>query len=123
LHLHPERHCRRQHAPPRRGERQPAAAAVRRVHRHRYQLAPFQRLQIGGERGAVHHQEIRDPPHRWRHRLVERHHQRELPVGDAGGPQRLVEATGQRPCCPLRVQAETGVADPKRDVERQNVAL
>ena len=60
---------------------QPAAALVFFVDRNLHQPAPFQRLELGGQRGAVHGEQRGDAADIRRLRPVERHQQRELAVG------------------------------------------
>jgi hypothetical protein len=87
----PDRHplCEQRQSFRREGEQPPAP--VGRIDRDREQPAPLERLQIGGEGGAIHRQQLRDRPERRRGRAVERHQQRELPAGEAERPERRIE--------------------------------
>lgn len=92
-------------------ERHPSPATIRWVCCHPDQASSPQGLEGGRQRSPIHCQQQRHCRHPWRFRPVQRHQQRELPVGQADRAQRLVEAPGQRPCRSLYVQAETGIAD------------
>ena len=84
------------------------------------QAAPLQRLEVGRQGRAVHRQQRGDAADDRRLRPVERHQQRELAAGQAGGLQRQVEAARQGPGGALGVQAQADVADMQRrreDVE------
>ena len=71
----------------------------------------MQRLERGGERRAVHGKQRRNRCHAGRLGPVQRHHQRELPAGQAERPQCLVEAARERPRRALQVKAQAGVAN------------
>ena len=75
-----------------RGDNQTAAAFVFLVDRDFQKAAPLQRLQVGGQRRAVHRQQRRDAADARRFRPIERHQQRELSAGEVEGPQCVVEA-------------------------------
>ena len=97
-------------ARPGRRDGKAAAALVLLVDRDLHQTAALERLEIGGERGAVHGQQRRDAAERRRFRAVERRQQRELALRETERPQRLVEAPRQRARRALHVQAQAGVA-------------
>ncbi len=121
MDIAPDRRRFRQHRAPGRRQPEQARAPVGRVGLRRDEAAPLQRLQVGGERRPVHRQKCRHAAEVRRPRPVERHQQGELPAGDAGRLQRDVEAAGQRPRRPLRMQAQAGVAHQKRGLERNVV--
>ena len=64
----------------------------------------FVRLQSRRQGRTVHRQQSRNRPHRGPLRLVERHEQRELSIGEAERPQRLVETPSQSAGGALRVK-------------------
>src|SRR6185437_15901928 len=80
-------------------------------------LAPLQRLQRGRERGPVHCQEIRQRCDAGRLRPVQRHQQRELPVGEIERPEGVVEPARQGPRRALGRQAQACVAHMQRRLE------
>src|SRR5690606_19038350 len=100
------------------GELRDPAPSVGRVRDDTKQTATLQRLESRGERRSVHGEELRDAPHRRWVRLVERHHQRELPVGEPERAKGLVEAPRQRPRSPLSAQAQAMVAYVERRLPR-----
>jgi len=95
-------------------ERHSSAAAVRRVRHDPHQPAAPQGFESRRQRSPIHRQQRRHCLHPRRFRPVQRYHERELPVGQADGAQRLVEAPCQRPCRSLYMQAETAIADQVR---------
>src|SRR5439155_7094376 len=100
------------------GQAQTAAAPVSIVDRYLDETAPLERLQGGGQSRAVHRQQGRDFADAWRLGAVERHHQRELAIGEPEWPKCRVKAPRYRPRRTLKVQTETGVANPERGFER-----
>ena len=68
-----------------RGERQAAAAPVLLVDGDLHQPAAFERLEVGGQRGAVHGEQDRDAADARRLGTVERRQQRELALGQPNG--------------------------------------
>ena len=97
---------------------QAAAAFVGIVDRHGDETAALERLQIGGQCCAVHRQEGRNFSDARRLGAVERHHQRELAIGEPERPKCRVKAPRHRPRRALKVQTKTGVANPERGFER-----
>lgn len=91
------------------GENEGAVAVIVGIFCHADQAAPLKRLESGGERGAVHGQQIRNRPHGWRLRAVQRHEQRKLTVGEVQRAEGQVEAAGQGTGGALHVQAEAMV--------------
>jgi len=81
--------------------------------------APLQGFQRGGERRAIHGERLREPPERRRLRRVERHHQRELAIGESKRREGAIEASRQCARRALRRKAETTVANLMNDLDRQ----
>jgi hypothetical protein len=100
------------------GQRQQTAAPVLRIDQNRQQTASLKRLQVRGQGRAIHREQRRDRPDRWRVRTIERHEQRELAAGEAEGAEGLVEPPRQCPRRPLRVQAEAVIAHQQGGFER-----
>jgi hypothetical protein len=100
---------------------QPSTTPVSRICADLDQATPFQRLERGGQGGAIHGQQRRHRPYARRLRTIQRHQQRELTIGQPDRPQCLVEIPGQRPCRPLHVQAEATIANPQRGCKRNNI--
>src|SRR3546814_11587299 len=67
-----------------------------RIDRHLDEAAAPQRLEGGGQGRAVHGEQRRDRSRARRLGTVQRHHQRELSIGEAERAQRLVKAPRQR---------------------------
>lgn len=101
------------------GQEQPSRAAVFLIRRDADEAAPLERFQRGGERRAIHGEEIRKPPQCRRLRDAKRHHQRELPIGEAKRREGAVEAAREKPRGALRRKAETGVANLMNDLDRR----
>ena len=99
---------------------QPSTTPVGRIWADLDQAAPLQRLERGGQGGAIHGQQRCHRPHARRLRTIQRHEQRELTVGQADRPQGRVEIPGQCPCRPLNVQTEATIANPQRGCKRNN---
>src|SRR5262249_1276034 len=78
----------------RRCERQQPAALVVRIDGHLDQAAALERLERGGERGAIHGEHGRHRGHARRRWAVERRQQRELLVGEIERAKDLVETAG-----------------------------
>ena len=106
----PDRRCGGKERASGRGDDQPPAAFVGVIHLHLDKTAARERLEIGGERGAVERQQRGDGADGRRLGTVERCQERELPLGQTDRPQRLVEASCQRPRRSLHMQAKTVVA-------------
>ena len=108
-------------APPRRATPGPSGVRASRRFRRSARIggdpdepAPLQRLQRRGQRGAVHRQHRRHRAQSRRLGPVQRHQQRELPVGQAERPERLVEPPRQRPRRALRLKAQAVSRAPPR---------
>jgi AcrR family transcriptional regulator len=115
----PDRQRGREQVHTRLADRDLARPPVARIGADRHQPPPVQRLQRGGHRGPVHRQELREPRDARRLPHVQRHQQRELPLGELEGAEGRVEAARQRPCRPLRPQAQAMPGDMGDLVVRQ----
>ena len=93
------------------GEDKPAASPVLRIDFDFDEPTPLQRLEIGGERGAVEHEQLRDIAHGRRRRTVERHEKRKLALCQPDWAQRLVETARKRPRRALDMEAKAAVAN------------
>jgi hypothetical protein len=102
---------------------QPAAASIVGVDHHRDEAAPLQRLERCGQCRAVHRKQGGYRTDAGRLGLVQRHHHRVLPAGQAKRPQRFVETPRKRPRGALQVKAQAGVANLVRDSEGQFVSV
>ena len=102
-------------------EDQDTAAPVGRVGRNLDQTAALQRFEGGGQRCPVHGEEGGDRPHRGRIGPVERHQERELPVGESEWAQGFVEATSQGAGGPLDVKTEAAIPDHNGCLVRKHV--
>ena len=109
------RRGRREKLAPRGREIQAASASVRRVHRHFDQTAALERLQIRGQRRAVHREQARDAPHRRSLGPVERGQKRELAAGQSERPEHVIKAASQRARSPLHMQAKAAVPHMQRE--------
>ena len=118
----PDREGRDQQISTCRSQLEATAPPVRIVDCHRHEAAPFQRLEIGGERGPVHGQQGGDLADAGRLRPVERHHQGELAVGQGERPERLVEPARQGARGALHVKTQAGIADHAGDFNGKLVA-
>jgi len=107
-----------EHTPALLCEYETPAAPIGFVYHDLYEASALERLQRGGERSAVHSEQRSDGRHRRRLRAIERHHQRELPVGEAVWPEGLVEPPGESARRPLRVETEARVANPECGFKR-----
>ena len=101
----PDRQSGGERLAPRIGEEKAMRAAVFFIEARHDEAAPLQGFQRGGERRAVHGERAREPPQCRRLRGVERHHQRELPIGEAERREGAVEASRQRAGGALRRKA------------------
>jgi len=99
---------------------QPSTTPVSRIWAHLDQAAPLQRLECGGQGGAIHGQQRGHRPHARRLRTIQRHEQRELAVGQTERPQCLVEMPCHRPSRPLHVQTEATIANQQRSFKRND---
>ena len=99
---------------------QPSTTPVSRIWAHLDQAAPLQRLECGGQGGAIHGQQRGHRPHARRLRTIQRHEQRELTVRQTDRAQCLVEIPCQRPCRPLHVQTEATIANQQRSFKRND---
>ena len=92
------------------GEYEDAAAAVGWVGRNLDQAAALERLEGGGERGAIHGEQGGYRAHgRWLG-AIEGHQQGELAVGQVEGAQGFIEAAGEGAGGALDVKTEAAVA-------------
>ncbi len=107
----------------RRGEYQPLDPPVRWIRCYLHQAVALQRLEIGGEAGAVHREQVGDRTERRRPGPVERIQQRELAAGDAEAAKGLVEAARQRARRALRRQTQAMIAHEMRLVERNETGF
>jgi hypothetical protein len=98
----------------------PSTTPVCRIWGYLDQAAALQRLDCGGQGGAIHGQQRCHRPHAGRLRTIQRHEQRELTIGQPDRPQCRVEIPGQCPCRPLHVQTEATIANPQRGCKRNN---
>ena len=98
----------------------PSTTPVHRIRGDLDQAAPLERLERGGQGGAIHGQQRRHRPPARRLRAIQRHEQRELTVGQPDRAQCLIEIPGQCPCRPLHVQTEATIANPQRGCKRNN---
>jgi hypothetical protein len=117
----PDRRCVGQQRSSLSRKTQPSTTPVSRIWADLDQAAPLQRLERGGQGGAIHGQQRCHGPHARRLRTVQRHQQRELTVGQPERAQCLVEIPGQCPCRPLHVQAEATIANPQRGCKRNDI--
>ena len=113
----PDRNRAREQRAARGRQLAPAAASVMGVDHHRDEPAPLQRLERGGERGAVHGKQGRDRPDAGRLGPVQRHHRRILSAGQAERPQRVVETPRERARRALQVKAQARVPHQERGGE------
>ncbi len=104
-------------------EGEQARAAVRGVGRDADEAAALEGLESGGQGGAVHGEQRGDGGHAGRFGAIERHHERELPVGEAGGAESFVEAAGEGAGGALDVEAEAGVANEEGSLVRDGGGL
>lgn len=93
------------------GEDEDAAPFICGVGIRADQASPLKGLQGRGERGSIHGEQIGYWTHRRRLGAIQRHEERELPIGQAEGSQDFVESTPQRARRPLHVKAEAGIPD------------
>jgi hypothetical protein len=98
----------------------PSTTPVRRIGGDLDQAAALQRLQCGGQGGAIYSEQRCHRPHARRLRTIQRHQQRVLTVRQPDRPQCLVEIPRQRPRRPLHVQTEATIANPQRNFKRNN---
>src|SRR6185437_5657631 len=89
------------------GDDETAAALVLSIDRDLDEAAPLERLEVRGQRGAVHGERRRDLAHDRRLGLIERDEQRELPMGQANRAQHIVEIARERARRALDANAET----------------
>jgi hypothetical protein len=82
------------------------------------QPATRKRLERCGEGRSVHGEDLGNVSHARRVRPVQRHHQRELAVGEVEWTEGLVEASRQRPCRPLSAEAQAMIAHVERGFTR-----
>ena len=101
--------------------RRPRLSAL--VHLHLDQATALQRLEISGQRRAIHCQQRRDILHVRRLRTIERHQERELALRQANRAQCIVKAPRQRARRALDVQAQAMVAHMQRQGERHFAAV
>jgi hypothetical protein len=103
------------------GEDENAAAAVVGIGRDFDEAAALERLESGGEGGAIHGEKGCDGRHGWRFGAVKAHEERELAVGEAEGTESFVEAAGERASGALHVETEAAVADQKRGLVGKDI--
>ena len=103
------------------GEDEDAAAAVVGIGRDFDEAATFERLESGGEGGAIHGEKGCDGRHGWRLWAVKAHEERELAVGEAKGAERFIEAAGERAGGALHVETEAAVAHQKRGLVGKDI--
>lgn len=101
------------------GEVETARAPVVLVRNNCNEAAAFERLEIGGQRGAVHRQEFGRLAKARRVWPVERHQKRILTMADAEWGERLVKPAGEGPGCAVNAKAQAAPIDFVRDAERQ----
>lgn len=118
MRLCPQGQCRNQKRMPLRGQTRPPAPPVLFVFLDDDKALLGQRLQGGGECRAIHGERIGQLSERRWLGTVERHHQGKLPIGQAERTEDVVEMPGKRPCRPLCMKAQAGVADMKRVLAR-----
>jgi hypothetical protein len=99
---------------------QPSTTPVSRIWADLDQAAALQRLECGGQGGAIHGQQRGHRPHARRLRTIQRHQQRELAVRQPHRAQCVVETPCQRPCRPLHVQTEATIANQQRSFKRND---
>jgi hypothetical protein len=116
----PDRHSTGEQSPALSRQTDPSATPVSRIWADLDQAAPLQRLECGGQGGAIHGQQRGHRPHPRRLRTIQRHQQRELAVRQPDRPQRLIETPCQCPCRSLHVQTEAAVANQQRSFKRNN---
>ena len=92
---------------------------VRIVDRYRDETSALERLQVGGQRRAVHREHSRNVADARRFGAVERHQQRKLAIGEPERPQRRIKTARQRPRRLLKVETQAGITNPARDIEPQ----
>ena len=85
------------------------------------EAAALQRFQIGGQRRAIHRQQLRDAADGRRFGAVQRHQERELAARQADRLQCQIVAPRQCSRRALRTQTEAGVTHPVGDLERQRL--
>lgn len=117
----PDRHGRSQQCTAGLCQGQKATAPVGRIDRDLDEPVPLERLQVGGQRGAIHCQELSHRADRRRLGTIKRHQQRELAAGNADGAQRVIEAARQGTRCPLRMQTQAVVPDMNRGLQRNEI--
>src|SRR6185503_21164664 len=84
-----------------------AAAAIVGIGGNLDQIAALQRLQRGSESRAVHREQRSDWSHGRRLRSIQRHQQRELPVGEFKWCEFFIKSPTKCPGGTLHMQAET----------------
>lgn len=109
-----------------RGEDEDAAAGVGLVRLHADETgtdkaAAHERLEGGGEGGAVHGEKAGDGGHGRRRGAVQRHEQRELAVGEAERAEGRVKPAGQGAGGALHVKAEAMIPHEQRGGVREHV--
>jgi hypothetical protein len=100
-------------------EAEPTATVVGRVACDFEQAAACERLQRGGQGGAVHAQQIGHRRDARRVRAIERHEERKLAVGEVKGAEGFVEAAGESAGGALDMEAEAEIANPEAGFERE----
>ena len=116
----PDRHGVGEESPALWRQTQPSTTPVSRIWAELDQAAPLQRLECGGQGGAIHGQQRGHRQHARRLRTIQRHEQRELTVRQTERPQCLVEMPCHCPRRPLHVQTKATIADAQCSFKRNN---